>query len=207
MPLTQRSTSMRLFLILFAVVTSITLLVGAAPHAAAAPACGGLSPDQDLRPGQSVSSCDGRYSLDHQTDGNVVMYGPGGSVLWASGTFGRNTTSLLQQGFDGNLVLYNGSSVVWALNSSGGVPAGPDGSLAVQNDGNLVGYTTFGRPVWQRTDSTSGRTQRVQPWSGFRYEVIYTNDGNIFDELPSVTREVSIRSDGGTTVAAYFRPV
>ena len=181
-------------------------LVTSAPASAAASQCGILQPDETLERGESVSSCNGQYRFVHQTDGNVVLYGPSGA-LWASGTAGLATNTLLMQSFDGNLALYGPSGAVWDANSRGGISTGPDGSLAIQDDGNVVGNTFFGRPVWGRTPGAfDGRLTSYQPWPGHRYEVIYTT-GNIFNELPPVTLEVSIRSSGGLTVASYFRPL
>ncbi len=53
-----------------------------------------------------------------QTDGNLVLYGPSSSVVWASGTNGHPGARLVIQN-DGNLVIYSGSTPLWATGTSG----------------------------------------------------------------------------------------
>jgi hypothetical protein len=97
------------------------------PGAAAAgyctpPPCGFLASGQSLTVGQSVTSCNGQYTLIMQGDGNLVEYDPncssaicqmsdasanGGQkvqAIWASGTANTAAAVLTMQG-DGNLVL------------------------------------------------------------------------------------------------------
>lgn len=95
-----------------------------------------------LSPGQSVRSCDGRFSLVHQGDGNVVLY-QGSTARWSTGTAGRATASFVMQG-DGNLVLYAATGpALWNSRSAGN----PGAFLAVQDDGNLVVYAGS-RVLW-----------------------------------------------------------
>ncbi len=128
------------------------LLNGAAapsqPPPAAGPApsgCGTLTANTSLARGQVKTSCDGRVTLAHQGDGNVVVYDAarGGRAVWSTGTHGRATTSLVMQG-DGNFVLYNGGSALW----SSGTHGRPGSSLAVQGDGNVVIYAPGPRAIW-----------------------------------------------------------
>jgi hypothetical protein len=67
--------------------------------------CSSVQANQGLVPGQFASSCDGRFTLFMQHDGNLVLY-QGSQALWATNTYGRNTAQVLMQG-DGNLVLYD----------------------------------------------------------------------------------------------------
>jgi hypothetical protein len=71
--------------------------------------------------------------------------------------------TLIMQG-DGNLVLYQGSSALWA---SGTVGSGADEAI-MQGDGNFVLYTSSGAPVW--ASNTAGDT-------GAYLDV--QNDGNV----------------------------
>lgn len=100
-----------------------------------APGCGRLVPGQQLSPNQTLSSCDGRFRLVMQGDGNLVLY-QGGRALWHTSTNGRGGHQAVMQG-DGNFVLYTaGSAPLFHTHTNGR----PGSYLALQNDGNLVVY-------------------------------------------------------------------
>jgi hypothetical protein len=122
---------------------SVTLSYGATPTAAQHPTqCGLISPGQGLRIGQSWPSCDGRFSLNMQADGNLVLY-EGTTPLWATNTQGALISEVIMQS-DGNLVLYNDSNApLWASNTSGHANA----YLQIQTDGNAVVYAGT-TPLW-----------------------------------------------------------
>jgi hypothetical protein len=121
---------------------------GAAPPPAPDPglppsaSCGTLLPGEVLWPGEAVSSCDGRFSLTLQSDGNFVLYGPSGA-LWHTHTNGKSASGLVMQD-DGNLVLYgtNGGAL-WNSGTYGQAGA----FLSMQDDGNAVVYRG-GTAVW-----------------------------------------------------------
>lgn len=104
-----------------------------------------LGPNQQLSPGQSIRSQDGRFEFIMQQDGNLVLYQPGAKPLWAANTTGLPVIGVIMQN-DGNLVIYvpgqAGSRPVWASNTGK-----PGSGLVVQNDGNLVIYHE-GQSVW-----------------------------------------------------------
>ncbi len=103
--------------------------------------CGELKSGASLARGEQVTSCGGRFTFAHQSDGNVVLYDRG-VAIWHTHTNGRATTSLAMQS-DGNLVLYNGGVALWHTHTNG-----HDGAwLAVQGDGNLVVYSGA-QPLW-----------------------------------------------------------
>jgi hypothetical protein len=80
------------------------------------------------------------------------------SVASCNGDF-----TLIMQG-DGNLVLYQGSTALWASNTVG---SGADEAI-MQGDGNFVLYTSAGSPVWaSNTPGNAGAYLEVQ------------NDGNV----------------------------
>ncbi len=112
-------------------------------------ACGIMRADEGLHPGQSLSSCDGRFTLTLQNDGNLVLTQTG-KPLWASATDGRGSVVAIMQR-DGNFVVYDSAGrPAWATDTN------PNGStLAVQNDGNVVVYTAGGEPLW--STRTGGR--------------------------------------------------
>ncbi|HEX4725065.1 MAG TPA: beta-galactosidase [Pseudonocardiaceae bacterium] len=119
---------------------------GAVPAGTPAPAscpnpttCGTLTANQSLALGQTLVSCDGRFTLILQGDANLVLY-QGSTALWATNTVNSGATTAIMQG-DGNFVLYTAGGVpVWASNTVNN----PGARLIVQNDGNLVIQATSG---------------------------------------------------------------
>ena len=125
---------------------------GAAPAGTAAPsncagsvstACGTLTANHELTSGQSLTSCNGDYTLTMQGDGNLVLY-QGSTALWASNTAGTAADEAIMQG-DGNFVVYTSAGTpLWASGTAGN----PGADLVVQNDGNVVVYSAAGAALW-----------------------------------------------------------
>ncbi|NUP07699.1 MAG: hypothetical protein HOW73_16755 [Polyangiaceae bacterium] len=106
--------------------------------------CGLLGGGAQLVRGQSLWSCDGRFELAMQTDGNLVLYQAGVGPLWATGTNGKPGQRAIMQP-DGNFVLYSDTNkALWASGTNKHAGA----RLAVQNDGNVVVYTPDNKPLW-----------------------------------------------------------
>lgn len=101
-----------------------------------------LQPNSTMVPGQVVFSPDGRYHLNFQNDGNVVLYHDD-RPLWATQTNGSYPTDLRMQP-DGNFVLYGHGEAIWASNTGGN----PGAQLRIQNDGNMVIYSVNQRVLW-----------------------------------------------------------
>ena len=106
--------------------------------------CGVVGGTTLFEAGDTLSSCDGRFTLIQQTDGNLVLYKAGGLALWSSETWGRPGAAAVMQG-DGNLVVYDAG---WRALWSSGTHGNPGAVLAVQDDGNLVIYSPTGRALW-----------------------------------------------------------
>jgi hypothetical protein len=117
------------------------------------PGSWGQSLGTDIRSGnqailvdQYIQSNDGRFRLNYQVDGNLVLYGPGGAVLWNLGVTSARPSEFIVQN-DCNLVLYDSAGhSYWDKGTSCSGPV-----LRLQNDGNLVlrsGGTLFGPVVW-----------------------------------------------------------
>lgn len=111
--------------------------------------CGVMRLGEGLYPGQSVASCNSRYILTLQLDGNLVLT-HAGIPLWWTATEGRGAVVALMQN-DGNFVIYNSAGkALWSSRTN------PDGAtLTVQDDGNAVIYTAGGQPKW--STNTAGR--------------------------------------------------
>ncbi|MDJ0795433.1 MAG: family 2A encapsulin nanocompartment shell protein [Calothrix sp. MO_167.B12] len=78
---------------------------------------------------------DSGYKFIFQDDGNLVLYNPANSPIWASNTHGKGANIFAVQA-DGNVVIYAGPKPLWATNTHGHKKA----YLAIQNDGNVVVY-------------------------------------------------------------------
>jgi hypothetical protein len=90
--------------------------------------------DQGLEINQSISSCNGLYSLWMQEDGNVVLYeNATGVALWNSQTAGKPGQSLVMQS-DGNFVLYGTGGALWHTGTHGH----PGAAMRVEEDGNVI---------------------------------------------------------------------
>ncbi len=72
-----------------------------------------------LPAGQSIKSPSGQFELIMQGDGNLVEYGPGSQVVWASGTNGHPGAEAFMQ-VNGNLVVYSPTGqALWASGTAG----------------------------------------------------------------------------------------
>lgn len=106
--------------------------------------CSNMKPGEGLKPGQTVVSCDGRFSLSLQLDGNLVLYFGPGATLWSSNTAGLDSAQA-ELTRDGNLTIFGKlGETLWT--SGSGSHAGAQ--LFVQNDGNLVIYDSNNLPYW-----------------------------------------------------------
>lgn len=110
-----------------------------------------LQPGNTMFPGQVAWSSDGRYHLNFQEDGNLVLYNNAGAVMWATQTNGAPATELRMQP-DGNLVMYGNGQTIWASNTAGH----PGAQLRVQNDGNVVIYSPRQRVLWATESNGNG---------------------------------------------------
>lgn len=95
--------------------------------------------------GYVLTSFDGRYTLNMQSDGNLVLRDPSGRAIWATGTNGNPGSDAEMQN-DGNFVIYKpGHIAIWATNTGGNSGA----RIVMQNDCNLVIYTAANQSRWQ----------------------------------------------------------
>lgn len=105
-----------------------------------------LGAGEELRPGQGVFSCDERFYLVYQGDGNLVLYNWGASPrypMWWTGTIGSPLVAAMQ--VDGNVVIYDATGrPVWYTNTGGHWGA----YLVLQKNGNLVLHAPDGTVLW-----------------------------------------------------------
>lgn len=146
----RRTTLVRLVAVV-ALGAGLLSVGGPAPTAAASTVSPSvLAVGETLMPGEFLLTPDGRYRLDMQPDGNLVLDNtscvPGQSTcaLWSLGTYGQPGNRLTLQ-TDGNLVLYSQTGrAVWATMTNG---TGSANVFRLQNDTNMVVYSGT-RPVW-----------------------------------------------------------
>ena len=136
-----------------------------------------LLPGAVLTPGLALHSPNGLFTLQYQTDGNLVLVfsmPQCPKVLWQSGTTAANGM-LAMQG-DGNLVLYDapvGGVAVWASGTANHFGA----HAFVQNDGNFVIYDASGQPLWNTATTLLPAAHGDTMRNGERLESITSADG------------------------------
>lgn len=98
--------------------------------------CGTMVAGQSLGLGDMLVSCDSRFRLIQQFDGNLVLYKNGTQVLWSNNKSGQRVHFTAMQ-TDGNFVTYNTLfQSIFSSNTSGN----PGAVIIMQDDGNLVIY-------------------------------------------------------------------
>ncbi len=119
-------------------------------------ACGKIEAGRGLGQGDAVGSCDGKFTLEERTDGNLVLLGPAGKLLWSNDAAGWNGYALEMQ-TDGNLVDYSPyGHAAWFSATSGNAGA----FVAIQSDGNVVVYSGT-RALYQT--GTAGAASPASP--------------------------------------------
>ena len=97
---------------------------------------GQLNPGQLITSGTQIASPDGKFVLQMQSDGNLVIRAPGNIPIGDTHTAGHNGAIAVMQA-DGNFVLRApGNIPIWASGTDGH----PGTVLQVQDDGGVVLY-------------------------------------------------------------------
>lgn len=104
-----------------------------------------LEPNEVLLGNEAISSCNDRFTLWMQGDGNVVLYeNATGRPLWNSRTVGTVDPVLVMQ-TDGNFVLYDGAGTpAWHASTHGN----PGATMRVTDTGNLL-IQRDGATLWK----------------------------------------------------------
>jgi hypothetical protein len=106
--------------------------------------CGVLRAGQVLNVNESRRSCDGRFYLIMQGDGNLVLYYEGFGALWSTSTTGTPANRAVMQA-DGNFVVLDAADQIWWASWTAGAV---DPFLGIQGDGNVVVYDSAFNPYW-----------------------------------------------------------
>ena len=121
---------------------------------------------------ERITSQNGRFTLDMQEDGNLVLICDGEQVNWASDTNNLNVKDgLVFQADDGNLLLLGPNGEVhWSPN----VYARGAQKLIIQDDGNLVLYTDNPSvETWIWKTATDGKCGGHVAGTGYGKSVAY----------------------------------
>ncbi len=97
------------------------------------------------------------------------LFSPNGCLTAGQKLISDNNKYSLVYQTDGNVVIMNGSTPIWACNAYDKIAGG--GKLCMQNDGNLVAYKPNNTPHWETATYNKGGTPP--------YVVIMQNDGNL----------------------------
>jgi GH25 family lysozyme M1 (1,4-beta-N-acetylmuramidase) len=142
-----------------------------------------LSAGATLASGRSIKSSNGQFTLNMQTDGNLVLSG-NGHLLWFSKTGGNAGARLTMQA-DGNLVIYTkANKAIWYTSTTG---AGS--KLVVQSNGDLQLVSTYGVVF-----STGG----LVGTSYLNQGVTLRGGGNLHDSTGSI--QAIMQTDGNFVV-------
>jgi hypothetical protein len=140
-----------------------------------------LRPGDRLTAGQTVRSPNGRYTLQQQPDGNLVLVDDAKRVQWSAQTYNYPGAYTNFDG-DGDLVVHaKGGSAVWHS-----ATVGQGAVLAVQDDGNAVVYRADHKALWtSRSErsrlypSQSLLAQQLRRSADGRYTLVQYPDGNL----------------------------
>ena len=119
---------------------------GVPPFRAPSNPCGMLLPGEGMLPDHPIFSCDGRFELYLQDDGNMILYF-GNTILTTTSSEGH-TPAVATLLADGNFAIFDPhGAILWQTHSAGLLGQ----ALFLQNDGNLVIYqavSATSTPVW-----------------------------------------------------------
>ncbi|AZZ52219.1 hypothetical protein [Rathayibacter festucae] len=161
---------------------------------------------RQLDRGQALASADGRYRAVYQNDGNLVVIGQSG-VRWSAGTSGGTRLALEA----GDLVSYQGGAAVWFTGTSGFNGA----QLVLQNDGNLVLYSSSFRALWSSDGGSPAYRDSLVPGAqlsvgqflrsrGGDVRTVLQSDGNVVVYYGSPSGDVALWSTGTSGAGNRF---
>ncbi len=108
-----------------------------------------LTPGQSLKVNESLVSKNGKYHIQYEENGKVVIYDwslTPPKPIWMTPTEHAAPGQFIFQATDGNLVVYNDvGEPVWDIGVTP-ADAGTPVMAVMQDDGNFVVYRV--RPVW-----------------------------------------------------------
>ncbi|MEY9840320.1 RHS repeat-associated protein [Streptacidiphilus sp. EB103A] len=153
-----------------------------------------LASGATLASGSELRSSNVRLAM--QTDGNLVIYSlHTNRALWSTHTY-NHPGATATMGTDGNLTVKSGTTTLWA---SGTASAGA--LLQLQDDNNLVIYSTTGTAVWSTgTYSAPQGARDIQLTYDYNGRLATTTQGSVKSSYAyDATGNLIARTDNGTT--------
>lgn len=130
-----------------------------------------------------------------QTDGNLVVYNPGGQALWNSRTPGNPDSILILQD-DGNLVIYApGNRAIWATNTV--VPPSPDHEgTTFEQRGNMEFTVKVSRTGIVETERYAGIKKQSGTYiHDFWFSVLDENEDTVWAVTAPLTLTIGAATD------------
>ncbi|WP_420363467.1 peptidoglycan DD-metalloendopeptidase family protein [Curtobacterium aetherium] len=158
------------------------LVAIAAPAQAATTFRGTVAAGTTIYPGDQLTSSNGQFRLVMQGDGNLVEYGIGNTVLWASNTSNQPGAVAVVQKTGPLAIVRNGRTVAqW------GPAKSATKSLGVRPDGTLRILDTAGKQTWRlqtfqnrlATGTTILPGSVLRSGSGRQQTLTMQSDGNL----------------------------
>ena len=161
------------------VIAAAGLVATASPAQAATTYKGSVKAGTTLQPGDTITSTNGQFRLVMQGDGNLVEYGIGNVVLWASNTPDHYGAAAVVQK-DGRLSLVRNGRLVAQWGS-----AGASKDFGVRADGELRMRRTDNGMLWRITvaQSTVRAGNEILP-------------GTVLRSNPGAARTFTMQTDG-----------
>jgi hypothetical protein len=159
----------------------------------------------ELGTNQFVASTNGQYQLVMQPDGNLVEFGPGNTVVFATGTNATTPVgSYANMQSDGNFVVYSASNVaVYSSNT----PGESGTSLTLLNNGQLVLEAPSGAVLWGpgifAPGQLSGATNQSFTSPNGQYRLVMQSDGNLVEYGPSSSVVFASGTNATSPVGSY----
>jgi hypothetical protein len=150
-----------------------------------------LFQQENMKPGDRITSSDDRYYFTFRSDGYVVLYQNPSKEVWKS-EVGSTKPKQLRITATGNLQAQDTDGVIyWTSSSSNGTPPF---ALAVQTDGTLVVYDGLLKNIWSKGKS-DGTKQNVEETL---YATISSDMQLMFTDQPSEQNVFSFQNTDPT---------
>ncbi len=152
-----------------------------------------------LSVGDALVSANGQYRLSVQPSGDLTLKDLSGQVVWNTGTSGSGLFLAIQN--DGNVVLYNGGTPVWASNTNGAPSTGTP-ILGVTNDGRVtIQDEQTGNILWDSSIGTLGTLSSANFATAAAGNRVYVHENAAAGTLVASFKAYDVDHSSGFTYA------